>query len=173
MARNVVVPVSQDDPADDTDDPSRRRKAMQPDTSHLTLHFFRHYAEMVAAMFIGMFALSKPADWLFTALGTSTSGDHSAMMLFSMGITMTLPMVGWMRYRGHAWRATTEMAASMLIPTFAAMAVVASGAMDRGPVMIIEHIVMLAGMLIVMLFRRDEYSGVGHVHGTAQEATAA
>ncbi|MGH2896910.1 MAG: hypothetical protein ACRDPM_27075 [Solirubrobacteraceae bacterium] len=146
---------------------------MQPDTSYSTLHFFRHYAEMVAAMFIGMFALSRPADWLFTALGTSTSSDHPAVMLFSMGITMTLPMVGWMRYRGHAWRATTDMAASMLIPTFAAVALVAWGAMDQGPVMIIEHIAMLAGMLIAMLLRRYEYSGVAHAHGTAQEASAA
>ena len=146
---------------------------MQPDTSHSARHFFRHYAEMVAVMFIGMFALGKPADWLFSALGTSTSSDHPAMMLLSMGITMTVPMVGWMLYRGHARRTTAEMAASMLIPTFAAMALVASGAMDQGPVMIIEHITMLAGMLIAMLVRREEYSGAAHAHGTRGEATAA
>lgn len=146
---------------------------MQPDTSHSALHFFRHYAEMVAAMFIGMFALGKPADWLFSALGTSTSSDHPAMMLLSMGITMTVAMVAWMIYRGHARRATAEMTASMLIPTFAAMALVASGAMDQGPVMIIEHIAMLAGMLIAMLVRREEYSGGAHAHGTPREATAA
>lgn len=56
------------------------------------------------------------------------------------------------RYRGHAWRATTEMAASMLIPTFAAMALVTSDAMDHGPVMLIEHIAMLAGMLTPCCF---------------------
>ena len=145
---------------------------MQTETTHSTRRFFRHYAEMVAAMFLGMFALSKPADWLFSALGASTSSQHPTMMLFSMGVTMTLPMVAWMRYRGHAWRPTNEMAASMLIPTFAAMALVGTGVMKGGPVMVMEHVAMLAGMLIAMLLRRDEYSAA-HSHGAAQQAIAA
>ena len=145
---------------------------MQPQTTHSTRRFFLHYAEMVAAMFIGMFALSKPADLLFSALGVSTSSQHPAMMLFSMGVTMTVPMVAWMRFRGHAWRPTNEMAASMLIPTFAAMALVGAGVMEGGPAMVIEHVVMLAGMLIAMVIRRDEYSG-GHAHGAAPQAIAA
>ena len=145
---------------------------MRPDTTHSTRRFFRHYAEMVAAMFIGMFALSVPADLLFRALGTSTSSHHPAMMLLSMGITMTLPMVAWMRYRGHASRAIIEMAASMLIPTFAAMALVGAGVMKGGSVLVPEHVAMLAGMLIAMWLRRDEYSG-GHAHGSAEQAIAA
>jgi hypothetical protein len=145
---------------------------MQTETTHSTRRFFRHYAEMVAVMVIGMFALSKPADWLFSALGAGTSSQHAVMMLFSMGVTMTLPMVAWMRYRGHGWRPSNEMAASMLIPTFADMALVGTGVMKGGPVMVIEHIAMLAGMLIAMLLRRDEYSGA-HAHGAAQQAIAA
>lgn len=145
---------------------------MQTETTHSTRRFFRHYAEMVAVMFIGMFALSKPADWLFSALGAGTSSQHPVMMLFSMGVTMTLPMVAWMRYRGHGWRPSNEMAASMLIPTFAAMALVGTGVVMGGPVLVIEHVAMLAGMLIAMLLRRDEYSGA-HAQGTAQQAIAA
>lgn len=144
---------------------------MQSDTTHSTLQFVRHYAEMVAAMFIGMFALSKPADWLFDVLGTSTSSDHPVMMLFSMGITMTLPMIAWMRYRGHAWRPTNEMAASMIIPTFGAMALVGTGVMNSDTVMVVEHVAMLAGMLVAMLLRRDEYSAA-HGHHGAQRALA-
>jgi hypothetical protein len=145
---------------------------MQPETTQSTRRFFLHYAEMVAAMFIGMFALSKPADWLFSAFGASTSSQHPVMMLFSMGITMTVPMVAWMRFRGHGWRPTNEMAASMLIPTLAAMALAAAGVMSGGALMGIEHVAMLAGMLIAMLLRRDEYSG-GHAHGAPQQAIAA
>jgi hypothetical protein len=145
---------------------------MKQQTTHSTRHFFLHYAEMVAAMFLGMFALSKPADWLFSALGTSTSSRHPAMMLLSMGITMTVPMVAWMRYRGHGWRATNEMAASMLMPTFAAMALVGAGVMSSSSVMVLEHVAMLAGMLVAMLLRRDEYSGAGHAHGAAAQAIA-
>ena len=145
---------------------------MQPQPTHSTRRFFLHYVEMVAAMFVGMFALSKPADLLFGAAGVSTSSQHPAMMLFSMGVTMTVPMVAWMRFRGHAWRPTSEMAASMLIPTFAAMALVGAGVMKGGPAMVIEHVVMLVGMLIAMLLRREEYSG-GHEHGAAPQAVAA
>ena len=145
---------------------------MQPQPTHSTRRFFLHYVEMVAAMFIGMFALSKPADWLFSALGASTSSQHPAMMLFSMGVTMTVPMIAWMRFRGHAWRPTNEMAASMLIPTVAAMALAATGVMHGGPLMGIEHVAMLAGMLVAMLLRREEYSGE-HAHGAPQQAIAA
>jgi hypothetical protein len=50
----------------------------------------------------------------------------------------------------------------MLIPTFAAMALVGTSVMSSGQVMIVEHVAMLAGMLIAMLLRRDEYSAHGH-----------
>jgi hypothetical protein len=46
------------------------------------------------------------------------------MYTLTMALTMTVPMVASMRYRGHAWRPNIEMAASMLIPTFAVMCVV-------------------------------------------------
>jgi hypothetical protein len=144
---------------------------MQATATHSTHRFVRHYVEMVAVMFIGMFALSKPADWLFGTLGASTSSEHPVMMLFSMGITMTVPMVAWMRYRGHGWRPTNEMAASMLIPTFAAIALVGAGVMTGGSAMVAEHIAMLGGMLVAMLLRRDEYSGP-HDHHGAQRAIA-
>ena len=39
-----------------------------------------------------------------------------------MAFTMTVPMVAWMRYRGHSWQPTLEMAASMVIPTLIAIA---------------------------------------------------
>src|SRR5579872_7005160 len=94
-------------------------------STHSTRHFFRHYVEMVVAMVVGMAALGMPADALTSALGFKHS--QSAMLL-SMATTMTLGMVAWMRYRGHGWRANLEMAASMFIPAFAAIALRAAGA---------------------------------------------
>jgi hypothetical protein len=124
--------------------------------------FARHYAEMVVVMFAGMFALMAPADWLLGVFGTSTSDHHPTMMLASMALTMTLPMVAWMRYRGHAWRVNLEMAASMLIPTLGALTLVWAGVASANAVMVPEHAAMLAGMLLAMLLRRDEYSSHGH-----------
>jgi hypothetical protein len=137
-------------------------------------HFFRHYAEMVVAMLLGMVVLGLPVTGILAAFGVSTSDLRShapALLLLEMAITMTVPMVAWMRYRGHGWGASNEMAASMLIPTFGAIALLATGAVTgMGSLMTIEHVAMLAGMLVAMLLRRDEYSGAhAHVHGL-QEA---
>jgi hypothetical protein len=54
------------------------------------------------------------------------------------------------------------MAASMIIPTLVAVAVLAFGAMSFGALMGLEHVAMLLGMLVAMLLRLDEYAS--HVH---------
>jgi hypothetical protein len=76
-----------------------------------------------------------------------------------MALTMTVPMVAWMRVRGHAWRPNAEMAASMLIPTFAVMAQLWAGVAGSSALKVPEHV----GMLVAMLLRRDEYSCRTHI----------
>jgi hypothetical protein len=133
-----------------------------------TRHFVRHYVEMVVAMFLGMAVLGVPAGWALGAVGSSWSElntDAPALMLLAMAATMTVPMVGWMRYRGHGWRANTEMSASMLVPTFAAIALLQSSVVDDiGALLVGEHIAMLLGMLGAMLMRPAEYT---HHHAEA------
>ena len=128
-----------------------------------TRHFIRHYAEMVAAMFLGMGVLFAPALVALGAAGVSSSelrSDAPALLLLGMGVTMTLPMVAWMRYRGHGRAASNEMAASMLIPTAGVIALLGAGLVgDVGTLLIVEHVVMLPAMLVAMLLRRDEYLG--------------
>ena len=133
--------------------------------------FGLHYAEMVAVMFAGMFVLMAPLGWLFGVFGTSWSGLSPAMNDFAMAMTMTVPMIVWMRFRGHAWRPNAEMAASMLIPTFVVMGLISSGA-AHGTLMIPEHAGMLACMLVAMLLRRDEYSCRMHGHRVGRRVLA-
>jgi hypothetical protein len=137
-----------------------------------TRHFIRHYVEMVVAMFAGMVVLGVPAGWALGAVGSSWSeltDNAPSLMLLAMAITMTVPMVGWMRYRGHGWRANAEMSASMLVPTFAAMVLQLTGLVaDTGVLLVVEHVAMLAGMLGVMLARRAEYT---HDHASARPHT--
>ena len=137
--------------------PQRARRLSSP-----TRHFVRHYVEMVVAMFLGMVVLGVPAGWALGAVGSSWSElntDAPALMLLGMAATMTAPMVGWMRYRGHGWRANTEMSASMLVPTFAAIALLEASVVDDIDVLlVVEHIAMLLGMLGVMLLRPVEYT---------------
>ena len=132
--------------------------------SQSTKHFARHYAEMVAAMFLGMAILGLPADRALHALGATSD----AFMFLGMATTMTVPMVGWMRYRGHGWRANTEMSASMFVPAFAVVGALTTGILtDTGVLMLVEHVVMLLAMAGVMLMRPAEYI---HHHGPAQVA---
>ncbi len=142
-----------------------------------TRHFARHYLEMLVAMFLGMVVLGLPAGMALDTLGMSSSdlrNDAPALMLFGMGVTMTVPMVGWMRYRGHGWQPSMEMAASMFIPTFGVIALLAGGLVnDLGVLLVVEHVVMLQSMLVAMLLRRDEYTSGSHGHGQARPDVAA
>jgi hypothetical protein len=137
-------------------------------TSPSVRHFARHYAEMVLAMLLGMAVLWMPAKLALGAFGMSSQElhDNGAAMLLVMATTMTVPMVAWMRYRGHGWPASLEMSASMYLPTFAAIALLGAGLVeDLGALMTLEHVAMLLSMLAAMLLRRDEYSG--HHHAVA------
>ena len=131
-------------------------------TSVLNRHFARHYAEMVLVMFLGMAVLGPPAG---LALGLFDSGwselreDAPAAMLLLMDATMTVPMAAWMRWRGHGWRPTNEMSASMIVPTLAVIGLDFAGVMnDVGTMLLVEHVAMLLGMFAVMALRPSEYS---------------
>jgi hypothetical protein len=137
-------------------------------------HFVRHYVEMVVAMFAGMGVLSLPTGLVLGALGTSWSALHHeapALMLLVMAVTMTVPMVGWMRYRGHGRQAGAEMSASMFLPAFAVVGLLWSGlVVDLGTLLVLEHVAMLLSMLGAMLLRREEYSGGVHAARSALTA---
>ena len=123
---------------------------------HPLRHFIRHYAEMVVAMMLGMAVLGVPAKAVYDV------SDRPALLLVEMALTMTIPMVAWMRFRGHGWRQCNEMAASMLIPALGALALLGGGLVTGSAALGIEHMAMLPSMLVAMLLRRDEYTGQHH-----------
>ena len=137
-------------------------------SSRPTRNFIRHYVEMVLAMFAGMALLGVPAAAALSAAGTSVGeleADAPALLLLGMALTMTVPMVAWMRFRGHGWPASNEMAASMFVPTFAVIALLATGIVSKTETLLsVQHIAMLPSMLVAMLVRRDEYTGGAHNH---------
>jgi hypothetical protein len=118
-------------------------------------HFVRHYAEMVVAMLVGMAVLAFPAGWAMREL----VDDTPALMLLRMATTMTLPMVAWMLYRGHSWRANAEMSASMFLPAFVVIGLLWADVLTHvGALMVIEHVAMLLAMAGAMLLRPAEYA---------------
>jgi hypothetical protein len=117
-----------------------------------TRTFIRHYVEMIVAMFAGMLVLGLPVALVLDP-------ESETIRLLNMAVVMTVPMVAWMRYRGHGWMPCAEMSAAMFVPTFGALGLLWAGSLDFNAAMTIEHAVMFPAMLVVMLLRRDEYSG--------------
>ena len=138
-----------------------------------SLTFIRHYIEMVVVMFAGMIVLGLPGEAALKAIGSGTSelrDDAPSIVFLGMMTTMTVPMVAWMRYRGHRWQPTLEMAASMIIPTLVAIVLLAAGVLNFEALMGLEHVAMLLGMLAAMLLRVNEYTS--HAHHTHDMAIA-
>jgi hypothetical protein len=126
--------------------------------------FARHFGEMLVAMFLGMGVLGGLAALGFAAAGGSSSDLPGGVRVMLMGIYMTVPMVLWMKYRGHAAARNAEMAMSMLVPTVAAAALAFPGVLGTGAALAVQHVVMIPAMLGVMLWRYEEYARP-HAHG--------
>jgi len=117
--------------------------------------FIRHYIEMVLAMLAGMLVLGLPVALVLDP-------QSETIRLLNMVVVMTVPMVAWMRHRGHGWMPCAEMSASMFLPTFAAIGLLWAGTLEFGAAMTLEHVVMFPAMLLVMLVRRDEFTRHAH-----------
>jgi hypothetical protein len=136
-----------------------------------TRRFARHYIEMVVAMFAGMGVLLPPLGMATRALFGVGLHGNSTLMISAMALTMTVPMVAWMRFREHGWAPCADMTAAMVLPTLAVLALLWTDLLsDVGTLLVIEHAVMLPAMLVAMLLRRAEYTG--HHHGTRAEVIA-
>ncbi|MET8340611.1 hypothetical protein ABZV14_35245 [Streptosporangium canum] len=120
--------------------------------------FFRHYLEMIAAMFVGMAVLGAAVRAGLALAGLEFPARPEAAAL-EMAVDMSAGMIVWMRYRGHGWAATLEMAGSMIVPALALFPLLWTGVITGDALLVLEHVVMLPLMLLVMLRRRDEYGG--------------
>jgi hypothetical protein len=122
--------------------------------------FVVHFAEMWIAMTVGM-AIFVPVRLALVAQGyaalvDSASVDYEAWM----GVFMTVPMVAWMRLRGHGWRMGTEMAGAMLGPIAVVLVLCALGVPAALPWFStrLTGPAMAIGMVAIMLYRREHYT---------------
>ena len=128
------------------------------------LRFARHFGEMIVAMIVGMAALGALwrvalSPWI--ADFSAFTDEHVSLVALVMAFDMTLPMVAWMRFRGHDWVRGAEMAGAMFVPTVALICLLEIGALAGDSLIGLQHAVMLPAMLGVMLWRRQAYS---HAH---------
>jgi hypothetical protein len=138
-----------------------------PDTAGTVAHassarrFLRHLGEMVLAMWVGMAVFGG----LRALLGGTGPGDaltdHFNFRLVVMALFMAVPMVALMRVRGHSWERAAEMAAAMVVPVLAVCLVAHVIDLSDAAVSAISHILMYAGMLVVMVARVGEYAHAG------------
>jgi hypothetical protein len=122
-------------------------------------HFIRHYLEMVAAMIVGMLVLGPVWSLGLDALGAPALLDRPELNALVMATNMTIAMSAWMRYRGHHWPATAEMAAAMYVPFIVLFIPLWLDLLSPAGLIILGHVLMLAGMAAVMLLRPAEYTG--------------
>jgi hypothetical protein len=128
--------------------------------------FTRHLLEMVVAMMAGMAVLGVVVGML-----GEPSGEVNLLVEYGvMGVFMSVPMVAWMRYRGHSWSDGLEMTAAMLVPMFALvlpveldMARYVPGLSEES-LMVLAHVAMIAGMAGLMIYRLDRYAHEAHSH---------
>ena len=122
--------------------------------------FTRHLLEMVVAMMIGMGVLGLA----LAALGEPPGYANPLVEYGLMGVFMSVPMVAWMRGRGHAWSDAGEMTAAMLSPMFALVVPVELGlagfvpGLSEDSLMMLSHVAMIAGMVALMVYRWDHYA---------------
>ena len=141
-----------------------------------TRRFARHAVEMTAAMMLGMVVLGMAFRGIHLALfGTGFDEawhSHPELAVFAMTFNMTLPMVAWMRHRGHSWERSGEMGGAMFVLAIALLAVFWLGAISAHVVLPLEMALMIPTMILVMLYRVDEYSEP-HPARSAREAMLA
>jgi len=113
--------------------------------------FARHLLEMVVAMIAGMGVLGV-AIW---ALGEPPGYANPLVEYSMMGVSMSAPMVAWMRHRGHTWSNSLEMMAAMLVPMFAVVLPVEVGVvrLTGHALMMLSHVAMIGGMVAFMIYR--------------------
>jgi len=114
-------------------------------------------------MLLGMVVLGSALTVALAPAGVDVSSwrsDAPALLLLGMAFTMTVPMVAWMRHRGHGWAPAADMTAAMFLPSLAAIALLWAGLVtDTHALLMIQHIAMGPAMLVAMALRVHEYTG--------------
>ena len=94
--------------------------------------FVRHFLEMV----VGMVTLGPLWTLALDAAGVPDLLDRPELDALVMATNMTVAMSAWMRYRGHGWAATAEMAAAMYVPFLVLFPVLWLGAITPGTMIV-------------------------------------
>jgi hypothetical protein len=131
--------------------------------------FLRHLLEMIVVMMLGMCVLGVGWGAFHEVVFGSAFADawrvYVGLAAFAMAFNMTVPMVLWMRYRGHSWERGGEMAIAMNLPLLPLLLLYSLDLIPAQAVLGLQMMLMIPAMVLAMLYRRDEYSAA---HQTAR-----
>jgi hypothetical protein len=128
-------------------------------------HFLAHIGEMLLAMVVGMALFGTLFSAILVAAGTTYSDALETvpeLIALALMVEMTVPMVLWMRHRGHSGARVAEMAGAMLAVGVAAVVLLWSSVIASTAICGVECALMLPTMVAVMLVHRGEYSRPAH-----------
>ncbi len=142
--------------------------------------FLRHFVLMVLVMNAGMMAYHALYATLLVPLGVDAALDpYPAIRHLLMEIAMVVPMVALMRYQRHSWTRNMEMAAAMMAGPLVFMACLQFNlhqfipGLSAGVLGAAAEVSMYAGMLGVMLYRRNEHAHAAGPHAGHQHTGSA
>lgn len=133
--------------------------------------FFHHYLEMIVVMLVAMVILGGVVSVVFGFLGHSNLLHYAGLRAFVMTANMSIGMTIWMRFRGHGWASTAEMAGAMVLPIVLLIGPYWAGMLSAGALLGAMHALMLPFMFVVMLRRYSEYAQGHRSHSTGHVAT--
>jgi hypothetical protein len=142
-------------------------------------NFVRHFLEMCIAMCLGGAALAVLVFAAIPALFGSPNLRElfPELSLVLIAVILTLPMAGWMRFRGMPWRPIVEMS---VVPSALAILIIAAVWAGIAPASALQTEfgafcgISCVGMFVAMLFRLDLYTGRSGDHtGHATHAAGA
>lgn len=112
--------------------------------------FVVRYLQMLAAMGAGMVVLTPFSMHLVHHAGAEVEA-------LSMVTTMVAGVAVWMAHRLHTWPEIIEMSTAMYGAFVVLFPFCWLGVLTPTSLTILGHLLMLVGMAVVMLHRRDSY----------------
>jgi flagellar biosynthetic protein FliP len=118
---------------------------------------------MAAVMVVGMVGAAALYMTIVNLMVGPTTWEEALIRypvqsLLVVAVGMSLPMVPWMRRRGHSSKSSWEMAAAMALPVIPFACLAWFGVVE-GAQCGLYCAVGFVAMLTLMLYRRAEYTG--------------
>ena len=134
--------------------PTTAQAAHPPRAKRFALHF----AEMVAAMVVGMVVLHPVSMFVLDSVGAAGVMANPYTGALIMATNMTVAMSAWMKFRGHGWRPILEMGIAMYVPFVLLFVPFGLELIDKDALLLWGHVLMLPAMAVAILLRPREYA---------------